>query len=108
MPAAIPIAIAVMAASTVYSGVESNQQAQHAKGAAEAEKTAMDGQIADAKKMGEADKVAKANTGGASQGAAIAALKASMSSGGSMGGSILSGGAGAAAAPTASKTLLGA
>lgn len=108
MPAAVPIALAVVAATTVYQGVEANQQAQHAKGAAQAQQTAMDAQIKDATAADESNKKTQADAGATTQARAMAAIRAAMSSGSGMGGTILTGGQGAAPAPTQQKTLLGA
>lgn len=107
MPAAIPILVAVTAASSIYSAVDSNQQRQHAKGAAEAQKTSIDAEIASQKKDDQAAKSAKATNASANQKAAIAAIQSSMRNEGGMGGTILTGGSGAGPAPTQQKQLLG-
>lgn len=109
MPAAIPILIAVTAATAVAGAVEQNQQIQHAKGAAQAQKTAMDAQIKTATDADAATQKQKADVGGSTQAAAIAALRASMTSGTGMGNTILTSPTGTGgAAPTVGKTLLGA
>lgn len=107
MPAAIPLLVAVTAGSAIYGGIEANQERQHAKGAAEAQKTEMDAQIAAQQKADTAGKNQKATQASATQQAALAAIKASMNTQGTMGGTILTGGAGAGPAPVAGKTLLG-
>lgn len=110
MPAAIPIAAFIVAAAgTTYSAVEANQQTQHAKGAAQAQATAEQNQINDANKQDQATQAAKGSDASATQSAAIAALRASMSANNGFGGSILTSGQGTnTAAPTATKSLLGA
>lgn len=108
MPAAIPLLVAVTAASTIYGAVEQNQQVQHAKGAAEAQATALAGQE---KKLTDATVETNANksrTASSTQNAAMAAIKAAMSSQGGLGGTILTGPGGSAQTPIATKTLLGA
>lgn len=107
MPAAIPLLVAVTAGSAIYSGVEANQERQHAKGAQQAQDTALNAKIDEQKKADLNQKTAKGTQASVTQSAAIAALKASMSTAGQMGGTILTGGQGAAPAPIASKTLLG-
>lgn len=99
---------AVVAAGTATaSAVQSNQATQHAKGAAQAQQTAMNAQVDQANKTDAANKKALEVQGTATQSAALAALKASMSAGSTNGGSILTGPTGAPAAPTVTKTLLG-
>lgn len=108
--------MAMIAAATAALGllagggqmIMANQQTQHAKGAAEAQATAMDAQAKDLATKDAANLEAKRNQGAATQNAAIAAIRASMSAGSGMGGTILGGGAGTTVAPTAQKTLLGA
>lgn len=107
MPAAVPLALVFAAAATGYQTYSANQATQHAKGAAEAEQTAMNAQIEDAKKTTAADTTSKAAAGAGTQAAAIAALRASLSASSGMGGSILTTPQGAAPAPTTTKTLLG-
>lgn len=98
-------AVAALAGGT--QAIMANQQAQHAKGAAQAQETAMNAQVADQKKIDAADLTKKADSASATRAAAMNAIKASMSTTGQMGGTILTGGGGAAPAPTANKTLLG-
>lgn len=108
MPAAVPIAVAVAAGATAYQGIAANQQAQHAKGAAQAQKTEIDAQV---KAAGEADAAGKKNKqqqAGANNSAAMAAVRAAMSASTASNGTILTGGFGAAPASTTKKTLLGA
>jgi regulator of protease activity HflC (stomatin/prohibitin superfamily) len=107
MPAAVPILLAVTAATAVGSMVEQNQQTQHAKGAAEAQNTAMQAQIDQQTKTDAATQTQKANQGSATQAAALAALRASMSASSGMGGSILTSPTGTTPAPTTTKSLLG-
>ena len=107
MPAAIPILVAVTAASSIYQAVDANQQRQHAKGAAEAQKTAMNAQMADLKKSEDVNKTQKADAGKANQAAAMEAVRSAMSTNNAGGGTILTGPQGAAPAPIAQKTLLG-
>jgi type II secretory pathway pseudopilin PulG len=105
MPAAVPIALAVAAASTVYQAVDANQQRQHAKGAAQAQQTAMDAQIKAQDDQDKATKNAKGREANAGQAQALAAIRAAMSTSG-MSGTVLSGPS-SAPAPTSTKTLLG-
>lgn len=99
----------VAAAAAIYSGVEANQQQQHAKGAAEAQATAADAQIADQTKKDETVQQTKGANATTTQSAAIKALRASMSANSAFGGSILTGSQGTGtAAPTTTKSLLGA
>lgn len=113
MPAAAPViaayvTTALAAGAATYQGIQSNQQAQHAKGAAQAQQTAFDSQI---KTQQDADATQKKNAAtqaGSTQTAAIAALKASMSATNTGGGTILTSGQGTGAAPVQGKTLLGA
>jgi hypothetical protein len=105
MPAA---ALAVIAGgAALYQGISSNQTAQHAKGAAQAEQTAINAQANTASQQDAANKQQQANSASSTQAASIAALRASLSSS-SSNSSILTGPQGAAAAPTQAKTLLGA
>jgi hypothetical protein len=109
MPATASIvAVTLAAAGTGYQAYQTNQQIQHAKGAAQAEQTAMNAQIDTANKQTAADQTAKANTGSATQAAALAALRASMSASSGFGGSILTSPTGTTPAPIQGKTLLGA
>lgn len=109
MPAAVPIAaLVVAAAGTTYGAVESNQQAQHAKGAAQAQATQAQAQIDQQKKADTATQTAKGANASATQASAIQALRASLSANSGFGGSLLTSGQGTGtAAPTATKTLLG-
>ena len=109
-----PITIALIATTTVAalsaggSAVEANQEKQHAKGAAEAQATAMDQQVKTADEQDKANQTQKANQGSATQAAALAALRASMSASSGMGGSILTSPTGTTGmAPTQTKSLLG-
>lgn len=109
MAAAVPLAAVIVSALAAGgSAVEANQQTQHAKGAAQAEATAMNSQIATADATTKATAAQKADVGSSTQSAALAALRASMSAGSGMGGSILSTPEGSSVAPTSGKTLLGA
>lgn len=111
MPAAIPILIAataVSAGTAVYGAVQQNQQVQHAKGAAQAQETAMNNQLTLANQKDEQTKTAKASQGSSTQASALAAIKAAMSASSGFGGTLLTSGTGTQAAPTATKTLLGA
>lgn len=108
MPAAIPILIAVTAATATYGAVQQNQQIQHAKGAAEAQETAINAQVKDSKAKDAQSMAAKGDQASATQAAALAALRANMTATGGLGGSILTSGQGTAPAPTVGKTLLGA
>ena len=109
MPAAVPwVAMAVTALAAGGSAVEANQQTQHAKGAAEAQNTAMQAQIDQQTKADAATQTQKADQGSATQAAALAALRASMSDSSGMGGSILTSPTGTTGmAPTQTKSLLG-
>lgn len=104
----VPFIPLIAAGLTVGAGaVMSNQATQHAKGAAQAQETAMNGQVEKANALDTADKNAKATNAGSTQAAAIAAIRASMTTKNSAGGTILTGPLGAPPAPTATKTLLG-
>ena len=104
MPAAIPILVAVTAATATYGAVNANQQAQHAKGAAQAEAQTMNDQVAGAQATDLANKKKMADASSGTRDAAIAALKASMTA---SGGGTIGSPSGVAPAPTATKTLLG-
>ncbi len=104
MPATAAV-IAVAAAGTTYGAVSANQQAQHAKGAAQAEQQQLDNQAKSATAADDANKKQQGNTGSATRDAAIAALKASMVA--SNGGSILTSPTGSTPGQTQTKTLLG-
>lgn len=115
MPAAAPwIAAAIAASTATYQGIESNQQAQHAKGAAQAQETAMDAQVKaagdlDLAKQKQSAESAAASAAGNANSAAnkLLARKKTLIGGSSTpDSSILS--SGSDAAPTISKTLLGA
>ena len=106
MPAAVPIVAAVVTAGAMM--VQGNQQEKKAEGLANEQKDALAKQQADLKATDAANLKNKANQAGASQKAAIDAIRASMSTSGSLGGTVLTGPMGAPVAPTASKTLLGA
>lgn len=108
MPAAIPILIAVTAGAAVASAVQKNQEVQHAKGAAQAQETALNNQITAQKQTDAQNKSAKDSAAAGTQASALAALRASMSASSGFGGTLLTGPTGAQAAPTATKTLLGA
>lgn len=110
MPAAIPyIALAVTAAGTTYGAVNANQQEQHAKGAAQAQATKEQGLIDTQTKQDQQTQQAKGENASATQKAAIAALRASMSTKSLSSGTILTSGQGTGTpAPTQTKTLLGA
>jgi hypothetical protein len=113
MPAAIPIAaLVVAAAGTTYEAINANQQEQHAKGAAQAQATQEQNLVNQQTAADQSTQNQKANTGSATQQAAISALRASMSANSGFGGSILTSGQGTQGtqqtAPTATKTLLGA
>lgn len=101
-------AVAVAALATTYSAVSSNQQAQHAKGAAQAQDTALNAKVAEQTKADQNNQAQKAQTGSSTQQAALSALRASMASASTQGGTILTGPLGASPAPTSTKTLLGA
>lgn len=98
------IVAALTAAGSAY---QQNQQTQHAKGAAEAQQKLMEGQVDAAKKLDANAATAKAQAGSATQAAALAALRASMSAGSGFGGSLLTNPSNSALAPTQGKTLLG-
>ena len=109
-----PITIALIASTTIAalsaggSAIEANQEKQHQKGAAQAQQTAMDAQIKTAQDQDTASKTQMANQGSATQAAAIAALRASMSASSGMGGSILTSPTGTTGmVPTQTKSLLG-
>ena len=109
MQAAIPMLVSVTAATATYGAVESNQQAQHAKGAAQAESTAAQGAIDAQKATDQKTSDQKQTNASATQSAAIQALRASLSASSGFGGSILTSGQGTqTTAPTATKSLLGA
>ena len=109
MPAAAAVAAVVVSAlAATGSAIEANQQTQHAKGAAQAQQTLMNDQIAKADATTKADQSAKASSGSATQAAALAALRASMTANSGMGGSLLTNPTGSGVAPTAGKMLLGA
>jgi hypothetical protein len=105
------IGTVLSALPAIGTAVEMNQAKQQAKGAANA---AQDQQnqvykaLADQKKADAANLNLQQTQGGASQAAALAAIRASMSANSGAGGTILTGPQGAMAAPTQTKTLLGA
>lgn len=106
--AAAPVIAAIITA--VGTGVEMNQQRQAAKGATNAandQQKQIDQQIADQKKKDSANLNQQQSQAGASQKAALDAIRASMSATSASGGTILTGPQGAAVAPSAGKTLLG-
>lgn len=111
MPISLPVAMAIMAATTAAaatgSAVMQNQQIQHAKGAAQANQTAMNAQIKSADDQAKANQKNQSQTaqGGAAQ--KMAAALASMTSTGGMSGTI-TGASGMIPAQTQQKTLLGA
>lgn len=108
LTAALITTAVVSALAAGGSAVQANQATQHAKGAAEAQKTANDAQLADAAKTDAANKDAQATRGSTTQQAAIAALRASMSASSNAGGTILTGPEGTGTGtPTATKSLLG-
>lgn len=114
MPAAAPwIAIAVASAATAYQGIAGNQQAQHAKGAAQAQETAMNAQIKGAqdldlaKQKQSAESAAAGASANATAASKLLARKRTLIGGSSTpDSSILS--SGSDTAPTITKTLLGA
>lgn len=104
------VVTAIVATTAITTGVgliEGNQQKQHALGAAQAEQTAMNNQVAAANAQDKQNKTAQANQGSAVQAAALAALRASMSAGSGFGGSLLTNPSSSGIAPTQGKTLLG-
>lgn len=112
-----PVALAANAVAfgaQVYQGVQANQEKQHAIGAAEAEQTAIQGQIAAADKAKADSDAASAATAAAQvganreQSAAIVKAKAKASGTASSQGSILTSPLGATSAPIVIKSLLGA
>jgi hypothetical protein len=108
MAAAAPIVAAIVTGAAV--GVEMNQAKQQAKGAENAikdQQNQLNQQIDTQKKTDQADQLMKQSQAGASQQAAISAIRAAMSANSSMGGTILTGPSGSTPAPIASKTLLG-
>ena len=108
MPAAVPIIAAVI--TVAGTAVEANQQKQAAKGAANA---ASDQQkqvaqaTADQQKKDQANLNQQGNNAGASQKAALDAIRASMTTGQASGGTILTGPQGSSGTPAQGKTLLG-
>lgn len=111
MPAAVPIALAVVAATSVaatgYQISQANQARRDAAEKSNAQQNAINDQIKAQATQDKADTKSKEDAGSATQSAALNALRASMSVDKSMGGTILTGGQGAAPAPTQTKTLLG-
>lgn len=107
MPAAVPIMLAITAATAVGGAIEQNQQVQHAKGAAQAQQTAMDAQNAAAEKQTAANQTTQSQTAQSGAAQKMAAALANMTAGGGDSGSI-TGASTMAPAPTTSKTLLGA
>lgn len=98
------------AISTAGTLIEMNQQKKQAEGAANAadqERRDLQKKNDDQKKMDKANLNQQGDRASASQKAALDAIRASMSASAGSGGAILSGPSGAAAAPTASKSLLG-
>lgn len=107
-PAALPaIALAVTAAASVASAVETNQQIQHAKGAVEAQATEAKAALDTQKKADDANTLAKGESASATQQAALSALRAAMSGTGALGGTILTNPGSSGSLPTTTKTLLG-
>ena len=108
MPAAVPIiAAAITVAGTA---VEANQQKQQAKGAANAasdQQKQVNQQLTDQKNKDQANLNQQGNNAGASQKAALDAIRASMTTQSAAGGTILSGPSGASSTPPQGKTLLG-
>ena len=101
---------AVIAASVLATGasaVESNQQVQHAKGAAQAQATAENAQIDAANKQTAATQTTQSQTAQAGAAQKMAAALANMTSQGGDSGSI-TGASSMAPAQTQSKQLLGA
>ena len=107
MPAIPYIALAITAAATVGSAVESNQTTQHAKGAAQAEATANQNAVDTANKQTQATQTQQSQTAQAGAAQKMAAALANMTATGGDSGSI-TGAASMGAAPTQGKTLLGA
>lgn len=108
MPAAAPIIAAVI--TGVGTAVEMNQQRQAQKGAMNAAKdqqNAVNQQIQDQKTKDAANLNQKQVQAGASQKAAIDAIRASMSTNTALGGTVLTGPQGASGVPVQGKTLLG-
>lgn len=108
MAVSVPIIAAVIA--TTGTLVEANQQKQQAKGAANAasdqQKQATQA-LTDQKAKDQANLNQQGNTAGASQKAALDAIRASMTTNAASGGTILTGPSGAVAQPAQGKTLLG-
>lgn len=107
MPTALPyIALALATTATVGQAVEANQATQHAKGAAEAQKTAMDEQLKEADADTAAAKKSQAQTAQSGAAQKMAAILAQMTSAGGVSGTN-TGASNATPAPTSQKTLLG-
>lgn len=107
MPAAVPIMLAITAATAVGGAVEANQQTQHAKGAAQAQATAENTQIASANAQTQATQTTQAQTAQAGAAQKMAAALANMTAAGGDSGSV-TGASSAPPAQTQSKSLLGA
>lgn len=105
MPAAPWVAAAIAASTATYQGIEANQQAQHAKGAAQAEQTRMDAQAKAASDLAAQDKTNK--TKAAADSAQANAAANSLYNRKRLA-TILTDPSASAAAPIATKTLLGA
>lgn len=116
MPAAAPwIAAAVAASTATYQGIEANQQAQHAKGAAQAQETIVNSQIdkANALDMAKQKGVAEGAAASASADAnsvanKLFAKKRTLAGGSSTPNSAILSDPIGGGAPTITKTLLGA
>lgn len=106
MPALPAIALAVTAATAIGTAVEANQTVQHAKGAAEAQTTAMNDQIKTATDADTAAKKTQSQTAQAGAAQKMAVALANMDATGGMGGTN-TGASSMPAAETAGKTLLG-
>lgn len=107
MPAAVPIMLAITAATAVGGAIEANQTAQHAKGAAQAQAATEQAQITQATATDKATQTTQAQTAQAGAAQKMAAALASMSQQGSMGGTN-TGASSVPPAQTTSKSLLGA
>ena len=108
MPAASPAILAITAGTAIYGAVQQNQQIQHAKGAAQAQETAINDQIKKQKDAEAASKTAANASAGANQSAALAAIRASMSAASNFGGTLLTSPSGTPSPNPGGKTLLGA
>lgn len=101
------IATALASAGTIGQMVMSNQATQHAKGAAQAEQTAMDAQLKSQQDKTTADTGTASGIAGSNSAQAMAAIRAALTKNSGFGGTLLTSGSGAPAAPVATKQLLG-